>query len=314
MNISKATVAVMVVLCLSGLCLAQELIEGIDAITRPSSDKTLSFIRPGLVKNVLVKEGDMVKADQVLVRMDDSVEQAELAHLKAQSEDKVRIQAAKANLDQKKVDLEKTKWAAERNVATDLQVRHATLDVTIADLSLALRTFESAQDTRKYNEAKVRLSRMQLSTPVAGKVEKIHIEAGESVNAVQEVIRVVNIDSLKIDVPVPLEQARRLRVGQLTRIIFPGSHESLARTAEGKVGYIASIADAASNTLMVCVEVDNPTGRPAGEHIQVRFLPSRAKTSIDKKVDKVDKEPESTPKKENTAKDAVEVESILEAG
>ena len=43
---------------------------------------------------------------------------------------------------------------------------------------------------------------------------------------------------------------------------------------KGKVIHIAAVADAASNTLTVRVEVANPASRPAGEHVRVRLVDS----------------------------------------
>ena len=59
--------------------------EKIEAVTRPSQDAVLSFVLPGKIQKVLVKEGDTVKAEQVIMRQDDLVELAQMAQLKAQA-------------------------------------------------------------------------------------------------------------------------------------------------------------------------------------------------------------------------------------
>ena len=109
---------------------------GVRAITRPSADITLSFVQPGRIAGVAFKEGDIVKAGDVLVRQDDAAEQVQLAQLKAQSEDTTQMRASEASLAQKKVDLEKLQKAAASNAATFLEVEHAKLDVTIATIIL----------------------------------------------------------------------------------------------------------------------------------------------------------------------------------
>ncbi len=278
---------------------------GVGAITKPSGDVTLSFVRPGGVVKILVKEGDTVKVGQVLVKQDDDAEQAQLAQLKAQADDTIRVKAAEAQLDQKKVDLKRIEWAAERGASTELEVETAKLDVLIAELSLKLAQFQREQDNRKFHEAKLQIDRMRLASPIAGKVERVFVKAGESVDALEDVIRIVNIDPLWIDVPVPLGHARLLKNGQRAVVEFAtvddadkadgidsmkdetdrslpaGGDETGGKAADGKVVHIASVADAASNTLMVRVEVPNPTGRPAGEHVRVGFTPSAKDKSED---------------------------------
>jgi len=240
------------------------------AITRPSVDITLSFVQPGRIAQVPFKEGDAVKAGEVLVRQDDAADQVQLAQLKAQSDDTTQMRASEAALAQKKVDLEKLEKAAASNAATFLEVEHAKLDVMIAQLSLELARFEHEQAGRKYEEQRIRVDHMQLRSPIDGRIEKIDVEVGESANALADVIRVVQTDPLWIDAPVPLAEATGLKTGMTAQMQFTESGKA-ASTAEGRVIFVAAVADAASGTLRVKIEVPNKAGRPAGEHVLVTF-------------------------------------------
>jgi len=234
--------------------------------TQPSADLVLSFVRPGKIAEVRVKEGDAVKPADVLVRLDDEAERVQLAQLKAQADDMIRIRAADAQVDQKREDLKKLEWAAGQGAATTWEVEHARLEVVIGELSAELAKFNKQQDTGKYEEAKVQLDRMQLKSPIAGTVEQVFVEPGESVEALAKVIRVVNTDVLWVDFPVPLDAARRLKVGQTVQVEFPAPD---ATTAPGKVTFIAAVSDVAAVTLTVRVELKNPGGRPAGERVRL---------------------------------------------
>lgn len=240
----------------------------ISAITNPSADVRLSFIQPGRVAGVNVKQGEFVKAGQLLVQQDDAIEQAQLAQTEALSKNTTQIQASGASLAQKQVDLKKIEKAAASKAATELEVEHAKLEVRMAELSLELAKFEHEQNKRKYEETKIRVENMRLKSPIAGSVENIYVEVGESANALADVVRVVRTDPLWVDVPVPLNIARTLKSGQAAVVEFADS-EPLR--IEGKVTYVAAVADAASSTLIVRVEVPNKAGRPAGEHVKVDF-------------------------------------------
>lgn len=241
---------------------------GITAVTNPSADVTLSFVQAGRIAEVLVKEGDSVGKDQLLVRLDDAVEQLRLAQIKAQAEDTSQVEAAQASLEQKRVDLKRIEWAAERGAATDLEVEHARLEVRIAELSLKVAQFESEQDRRKHEEAEVQLARMCLKSPVAGVVERVHVEVGECVNGLADVVRVVQIDPLWIDVYVPMEQAARLSNGQTANVAFAGTKPT---TSKGRIVFLSVVADSASSTLRSRIELANAALRPAGEHVQISF-------------------------------------------
>lgn len=242
--------------------------DGIAAITKPSEDVTLSFVKPGRIAKVFVKEGDTVKADQLLIEQDDAAEKALFRRLQAEANSTVQVRASEAKLAQTKVDCEKVEEAGRKGATSAMEVAHAQLDVRIAELSLELARSESNQAVFRCEEARVQLDRMRLASPIAGKVEKVLVQEGESRDAQQPVVRVVKIDPLWIDVPVPLAQARRLAVGAPAVVEFPP--DANARAA-GTIVHVAAVADAASDTLIVRVEVSNPSLRQAGEHVRVRF-------------------------------------------
>ena len=246
--------------------------EMIPAITRPSADVTLSFTQPGRIAKIFVKLGDQIKAGDLLVQQDDALEQAQLAQTEALSKNTSQIQAGEASLGQRKVDLKKLVKAAASKAATELEVEHAKLDVKLAELSLEVAKFEHEQDKRKHEAMKIRVENMRLKSPIAGKVEKMEkgqteIEVGESANALADIIRVVRTDPLWIDAPVPLSVSGLLKSGQTVMVEFP---DAKPLRVEAKVTYVAA-ADAASNTLIVRVEVANKTGRPSGEHVKIDF-------------------------------------------
>ncbi|NLW85821.1 MAG: efflux RND transporter periplasmic adaptor subunit [Planctomycetes bacterium] len=242
--------------------------EGIEAVTYPSDDVTLSFVRPGQIAAVDVTAGQSVKSGQLLVRQDDSAEQAELEHLRAKAQNNIRIRAAEAQLAQKRVDFEKIKQAAQHGGATDFEVRNAELEVTISELSLEMAKFEQKQDERKHREMQMHVERMRIVSPFDGVVEKLFRQVGEATDTLKEVIRVVRIDPLWIDVNVPRPLAESLNIGQAARIqLSSGAGDAVA----GKVVHKGAVADAASNTLLVRVEMPNAASRPAGEHVLVFF-------------------------------------------
>lgn len=240
----------------------------IEAFTVPSADVTLSFIHAGRIAEVYVKQGDMVKAEQILIQQDDNAEQAQLSIIKAQSEDTSQIEAAEASLDQKKVYLKKLKWAFERVSATELEIEKAQLEVKIAELQLKIAKFEHNQNGRKYNEAKIRVNNMSLKSPIAGKVEKVEVEVGESIDGLADAVRIIRTDPLWIDVPVPLEFSKSLRLNQSVQLTFMDDSQEIV---EGRIIFISSYADSASTTIIVRIEVPNSSGRPAGEHTIVSF-------------------------------------------
>jgi RND family efflux transporter MFP subunit len=244
-----------------------------EAITKPSQEVKLSFVRPGTLYKLMVKEGQSVKEGDLLVQQDDAAEQAQLEELKAAAEDKTRVKAAEAQLDQKKVDLTKMEDAFKKGASTLLEVQHAKLDVIIGGFQLDVENFQRKQDAFKQKELQLQIERMRIKSPISGLVEEILVHEGESSDALAKVIRVVKIDPLWTDVPMPLDLTRKMAIGTEVEVLFG------ATVVKGKVIFMAAVADSASATRLVRVEVPNPSGRPAGEHVEVR-LPQNVSADV----------------------------------
>jgi len=268
-NVHKAQM-ITIMLAVTAAVMADEPIEGkgIYAICRPSYDAELSFPVPGTVAEIHVKEGDKVEKGDLLVSLDTKVENARLEQLKAEADSKIQIDAAKARLEQAKSDLEKISKAAEGGAASEREVEHARLDVKINELSLQLAGFEHEQNRRKYREVKQQIERMKLKSDVRGLVESIHVEIGEAVTTQENrIARIVVIDPLRIDSPVPVALAEKLKPGGKATVTITGRNVRL----KGNIVHVSRIAEAASNTVRVRIEVPNPQGHKAGQQVRVTF-------------------------------------------
>ena len=243
--------------------------ETLQGITAPNADITLSFVVAGRVSDVQVEPGTTVEKDQLLVHLYDEPEKIQCQQLKMLSEDRTKINAAKAELAQKQVDLKKLEQARAKGAASVWEVEHLFLNVRIAELSLQSAILEQQQYRQRYDHASSQLVRMRLAAPIAGLVEEVSVEVGESIGTLGPVVRIVQNDPLWIDVPVPMAQALKLTVDQDVWITFPGA--TAEATPNGRIINISAVADAASETLRIRIEVPNPLKRPAGERVAVAF-------------------------------------------
>jgi len=250
----------------------------IEAVAKPSRDVTFSFTRPGRVDRILVKAGQPVAAGEVLVQLDDAVERERVARLKQEADETLHVDAAEANMKLKEVVLERKENGFKNGVVTVLELEEARVDATIGKLSYDLAKFNREMAGREHQEALLDVERMMLTSNIDGIVETLYIEEGESVDRMAEVVRVVDIDPLWIDVPTPLELAQTLQPGQAADVAFCSAREQAEPSPEvGRIIHIGAVADAASDTLIVRVELPNPTASPAGQRVEVRYRPGAAK-------------------------------------
>ncbi len=246
---------------------------GLDAVTRPYRDVTLSFTVPGMIAEIGVGDGKPAGKGAELVKLDSSVEKAQLDVMLATREaNKTRIEARVAQRDQAVVKLDKTKVAFKGGGATDLQVKEAELEVKIADIQLKLENLDQEKTDKELAKAQQELKRMVLLSPIDGRVEESFAKEGESVDRLTKVIRVVNVEKFHVEVLAPLGIARTLTVDEGGRqsavVVFPGPD---GLRVPGTIQHVRLETNAGTDKISVRVEVPNPGGRKAGEHVQVEF-------------------------------------------
>jgi len=251
--------------------------DAVEAISKPSGDVRLAMTEPGLIAKVLVKDGSPVKAGDVLIQLDDEVRKVELAFAKAEAESTIRVEAAVLTLEQKTVYYKRL--ATVGALATsDTERELAKLDVDIATKQWELEQLQQGQNALKVKELSLRIDRMKIVSPIDGKVEQVVVKDGEALDSMAQVIRVVNVDPLWIDVPMPMGKAETLAKalkngdgGATVSVCFPDAdgRPDGESTCAGTVIHVAQVADGASQSRVVRVEVPNPGDRPAGEHVWV---------------------------------------------
>ncbi|HTV46930.1 MAG TPA: efflux RND transporter periplasmic adaptor subunit [Phycisphaerae bacterium] len=235
----------------------------------PWQDSSLGFDAPGRIVEVPIYHGEAVQQGQLLAREDDDDQRYAMEMAKIQADSTLRIQAAQAQLDADKVDLRRTQEAAEQNAATPFELQEAQVKVVIDELSLQLEELTHQNDQLKYEQAKAAYLDRQILAPFTGIVEDYQVHVGEIADPSKPAVRLIQIDPLKVEVPVPVDVAAGLQDGQTANVIF-----ATGETLEGTIYWIANASDYASGTLLVRLRVDNPQHLPAGQQVRVDFSAS----------------------------------------
>ncbi|HEY7089063.1 MAG TPA: biotin/lipoyl-binding protein, partial [Tepidisphaeraceae bacterium] len=150
----------------------------ITADTAPSETPKLSFNFPGIVKEVLVKEGDVIKRGQPLMVQDDDIEQAELDRLKAEADSEARIDYYKADRDYKQATRDRKVNAAE-GAFSDAEKDEAKADYVKAERQIDVANLDHNGDKIKGRQQALKVEKMTLKSTIDGIVQKIGVHAGE---------------------------------------------------------------------------------------------------------------------------------------
>ncbi len=233
----------------------------------PVRSAALSFSANGVVAKVLVKEGERVRAGQVLARLESQQQTAAVAQAEAQvRRATARVQelkagarpqeliSAQAALDRAKVNLARTQVSSpplEVAVAeADLKNAQAQYDLlkagtrpeviaeAEADVAAAQATLTQAQNTLKATD---------LNAPFAGTVAALSVQPGEYTTPGQPVLRLVDTSTWYVQTEDLTELSiTKIREGDAATITFdaipdlklPGKVSHIDPLGQNKLGDI----------------------------------------------------------------------------
>lgn len=226
-----------------------------DGLVAPGRHVELRVPIEGLVAEVPVKEGDVVKGGALLLKIDDALQVAatEGARLKAQSDAAVRKAAAAVGLAAN--TLERVRKSKEAGAAGDWEVQRAETELKQAEAELdASRDGERLAATELQLEEE-RLRRYRLEAPFDGVVTQVEIERGETATTEEPVLVVVSMDPLEATLFLPVQMHGQLEVGQTYRL---SASEPVNAELQGRLTFIDPRIDSASRTIRCLFEIPNP--------------------------------------------------------
>jgi RND family efflux transporter MFP subunit len=240
----------------------------LEGVTRPSADVSASFTRSGLIASVQVREGALVQKGQLLAELESEAEKKQMLLLRRQADSTLEEDKAQIEIDFRQKELKGLQEAMEKGATTQKEINDAELALKTARMNLRQAKFDRELAELKYQELESQNKMTRLRSPVEGLVEALSIDAGEPSHVNEEHVRIVRINPLWVEVAVPLAEARGLKSGSLAQVLFDGGRIS---SREGKVIFVSPVADTASDTVRVKIEVLNEEQRMAGERVKVLF-------------------------------------------
>lgn len=234
--------------------------KGYEAHTEPSIRSRVNFAAQGVVAEVMVKEGDVVKKGDVLIRLDDRADRHFLEALEMEGKSTLKIEAAKADLEQKRVDLARKLKSQPEGGASPLEVEEAKVNVLIREIQVKVEEMTRRQKELEAMRQAVRVEQMTLTAPFDAVVEKIDLKPGETPEVQRFALTLVDNTPVWVNVFLPTRVALKLKVGDSLEVRYKDVDEVVM----GKVIMLSPVADAGSEQRLVRLELPNEKELPAG--------------------------------------------------
>jgi membrane fusion protein, multidrug efflux system len=196
----------------------------------------------GDVEGVYVREGEVVRAGQLLARFDAGDQAGN-----ARSAD-ADVAAARSELSTAEWTLEQNRELHREGAIPERDVRVAEQAVSAARARLAAAEARSGSSRREVADTRV------LATS-SGIIERRMVNPGEHVNRNATLFTLVRGDVLELAAAVPERAAASVQAGQAVRFTADGAQ------FEGRVARISPSVDPGSRSVTIYVQVPNPDGR-----------------------------------------------------
>lgn len=245
---------------------------------RPYQEINLYAKVAGYLKTITVDVGDRVRQGQVIATLEVPEFQNDLvqaAASKTRSEkDVVRarseLQRAQSAYDVAKLTYSRLEAVGKSrpNLLAQQEIDDALAKMQEAEAQLnaskaALSVAEEQVRVQDADEAKVKtlVSYTIITVPFSGVITKRYADQGAMIQQgtasqtqAMPLVRLSQIDLLRLILPVPESVVPRVHVGRVVKVKAP----SLNQTFEGKVSRFADQVDAATRTMETEVDVPNP--------------------------------------------------------
>lgn len=195
----------------------------------------------GSALDVPAREGDTVKAGQILITIDARDYAARADQSRGQ------MAAMAGQLDIAKQTLENNRVLVEKGFISKNAFDTAQSQYAIAAANLAAARAALSSSNLSVADTIVR-------APFSGQIASRNVEPGEHVAVDAKLFDIVDLTQLELEAPVPVGEIGRVRIGQPVLLRFDGIDSPVNAT----VTRINPAAQAGSRSIMIYVRVANP--------------------------------------------------------
>jgi len=205
----------------------------------------------GELQGLSVREGDPVRAGQVLGRIEPTEFDARLRQARQQA------QAAKAQ-----VDIAQRTHANNQALVAQGFISGTALAASQANLAAAQATYDAAKAASEV--AAKSLADTVLRAPISGQIAQRLAQPGERVGVDARIVEIVDLRQLEVEVALPAADALQVKPGQPASLHVDGSNTPIA----ARVARISPSATAGSRAVLVYLAIDSGVVLRQGLYMQ----------------------------------------------
>lgn len=240
-----------------------------DCVMEPFMVLQIGSSVEGLVEETSMTRGGMVKAGDVLARLESTVERQSLALSEAQARSTLAVDIAESRVELALKEVERARELSARQVGTQSNLDLAEAQYRQAVLELAQAREDQTLLQYEVDRARAILDRRTVRSPIDGILLRQLIGPGEYVYSQAQIAQIATIDPLYVDVFLPTSLYDAVSVGQMGTV---RPADPIGGVYQAEITAIDQVFDAASDTFGLRLTLPNPGNKlPAGVDCTVEF-------------------------------------------
>ncbi len=239
------------------------------SFTEPDETIEVACAEPGVVAQVLVKQGQFVKAGTILAVLDNAVLEATLRAAETKARSTARIDLARVEVELKQRQKAKLSLVLADGHASANEIEKAEAELAASQAQLRISEEEAILSKIDVEQIKAQIERRTIRSPVDGVATRVRRRPGEFLSSSEPVIAtVVRLDQLRVKFYVSTELAERLQSNGECAVSIRGQRIA------GRIDFLSPVTDADSGTVRMEVLLDNRSHKlRSGISSQLELVP-----------------------------------------
>ena len=228
------------------------------SFTEPVEVRLVAANQPDVVTQVVVSEGSLVSAGDIIAELDNSVlkKQLQIAKLRANSE--AAIKASKVEMESSEKRMEQLSAMLDKGHANPAEVEKAESEFKSAEAELELAKEKKKEYQLDVERIDAEIERNVIRSPIDGIVTEIHVKPGEFIASNErKIATVVCLEQLRVHFYLLETTTSRLSAGQNVELLVGADQDKVA----GKLEFVSPVIDPDSGTSRVDVVLENTQGK-----------------------------------------------------
>jgi membrane fusion protein (multidrug efflux system) len=246
-------------------------------VARPQLSATLRSTGTGTIAQVLVREGQNVRAGDALVSLDDRLARAHVRIAEIEAARTGELNRVRMQLKLAERQLDRMRIAFKSNAISEFELEEQL--ATVEQAQSILTTQAEAKELAKANcvLAVEQLRSLTIFAPFDGVITQLHNKIGDSVDPSVAVVSIVNMETLDVELHTPTELYGQIKPNESIPLM---ASAPLNEVIFAKVVFASPIVNSASNTFRCVLRIDNTVRKlPAGFSVTLAPVPQTAHSS-----------------------------------